>query len=82
MRELGRSFRKVSRPSGESGGDIFELGRLRRGEPTNYIRVHSRLKLTFPTPYPMHRFPFGFPLDLEIGFGVKEGIVIPWKDFE
>jgi hypothetical protein len=30
----------------------------------------------------MHRFPFGFPLDLEIGFGVEEGIVIPWKDFE
>ncbi len=41
MRELGRSFRKVSRPLGESGGDIFELGRLRRGDPTFWMEQRN-----------------------------------------
>lgn len=30
----------------------------------------------------MHGFSFSFPLDLEIGFRVEEGIVIPREDFE
>ena len=30
----------------------------------------------------MHGLSLLLPLDLEIGFWVEEGIVIPWKDFE
>ena len=30
----------------------------------------------------MHDLSFGFPLDLEIGFGVEEGIVVPRENFE
>ena len=30
----------------------------------------------------MHDFPFRFPLDLEVGFGVVEGFVCPGEDLE
>lgn len=30
----------------------------------------------------MHHLSFRFPLDLEVGFGVKERIFVPGQDFE
>ena len=30
----------------------------------------------------MHGLSFCFPLDLEIGLGVEEVVVCPWKDLE
>ncbi len=36
----------------------------------------------FPAADAVHGFSFGFPLDLEIGFGVEEAFVGPWEYFE
>lgn len=42
----------------------------------------SGSELCFAAADAVHGFPLGFPLDLETGLGVMEGIVFQGQDFE